>query len=114
MEGNDPPKVVVREAHKRGLDVFWSFRMNDIHDGHLANEVSTFKEEHPAWVHPYSNHFARIDEHRRWWGHRLMGVTFTEISEDDHRPDKTVGRTEMAMISAICPRENWKDWCRYE
>ena len=28
--GNDPPKVVVREAKKRGMDVFYSFRINDI------------------------------------------------------------------------------------
>ncbi|MFP6603437.1 MAG: hypothetical protein VB862_12975, partial [Pirellulaceae bacterium] len=28
-QGNDPPKIVVREARKRGLDVFYSFRFND-------------------------------------------------------------------------------------
>ena len=49
-EGNDPPKVVVREGHKRGLEVFYSFRINDIHDGHLPAEFPTFKEEHPEWM----------------------------------------------------------------
>jgi len=49
-EGNDPPIVVVREAKKRGLDVFYSFRVNDIHDGHLPQEFPTFKEEHPEWM----------------------------------------------------------------
>ena len=29
-EGNDPPKVVVREARKRKLDVFYSFRMREL------------------------------------------------------------------------------------
>ena len=49
-EGNDPPKVVVREGHKRGLDVFYSLRFNDIHDGHMPEELATFKEEHPEWM----------------------------------------------------------------
>ncbi len=65
MEGNDPPKVVVREAHKRGLDVFWSFRMNDIHDGHLANEFSTFKEEHPEWILGQGTIDTSVDAHAR-------------------------------------------------
>ncbi len=43
-EGNDPPQVVVREAHKRKLDVFYSFRVNDIHDSHLPKEFPTFKQ----------------------------------------------------------------------
>ncbi len=49
-EGNDPPKLVVREAHKRKLDVFYSFRVNDIHDGHIPAEFPTFKEENPEWM----------------------------------------------------------------
>ncbi len=49
-EGNDPPQVVVREAHKRKLDVFYSFRVNDIHDSHLPKEFPTFKQEHPEWM----------------------------------------------------------------
>ena len=49
-EGNDPPKVVVREGHKRGLEVFYSFRFNDIDDNRLPEEFSTFKEEHPEWL----------------------------------------------------------------
>ncbi len=34
-EGNDPPKLVVREAKRRKIDVFYSFRINDIHDTSL-------------------------------------------------------------------------------
>ncbi len=48
-EGHDPPKVVVREAKKRGLDVFYSFRINDIHDSFTPDELPTFKVEHPEW-----------------------------------------------------------------
>jgi len=49
-EGNDPPRVVVREAKKRGLDVFYSFRINDIHDAFMPDELPTFKIEHPEWL----------------------------------------------------------------
>ncbi len=49
-EGNDPPKVVVREAKKRGLDIFYSFRINDIHDAFTPVEFPTFKVEHPEWM----------------------------------------------------------------
>jgi len=51
-EGNDPAKVVVREAHQRGIDVFYSFRINDIHDSFesCAEEFPTYKAEHPEWM----------------------------------------------------------------
>ena len=60
--GDDPPKVVVREARKRGLDVFYSFRINDIHDAFLPGELPTFKVKHPEWQigegQPYGYHTA--------------------------------------------------------
>jgi hypothetical protein len=53
-EGNDPPKVVVREAKKRGIDVFYSFRINDIHDALRppadSVELPTFKVANPEWL----------------------------------------------------------------
>ena len=49
-EGNDPPKVVVREAKKRKLDVFYSFRINDIHDSFIPDEMPTYKVENPRWM----------------------------------------------------------------
>ncbi len=49
-EGHDPPEVVVREAKRRGLDVFYSFRINDIHDAFTPDELATFKVEHPEWL----------------------------------------------------------------
>ena len=30
--------------------MFYSFRVNDIHDGHIPNEFPTFKEKHPEWM----------------------------------------------------------------
>ena len=61
-EGNDPPKIVIREAKKRGVDIFYSFRINDCHDSindgqWLPGHLATFKTEHPEWMigpgHPY-------------------------------------------------------------
>ncbi len=49
-EGNDPPRIVVREAKKRNLDVFYSFRINDIHDSFIPDEMPTFKIDHPEWM----------------------------------------------------------------
>ena len=51
-EGNDPPKVVLREARKRmpKLDVFYSFRINDIHDSFIPDEMPTFKVKNPHWM----------------------------------------------------------------
>ena len=48
-EGNAPPKVVVSEARKRGIDVFYSFRMNDIHDSFIPDEMPSFKANNPEW-----------------------------------------------------------------
>ncbi len=48
-EGHDPPRVVVEESRRRGLDVFYSFRINDIHDSFMPDELATFKVDHPEW-----------------------------------------------------------------
>ena len=54
--GHNPPKVIVEECRKRGLDAFVSLRMNDIHDGQHARgtlpnpELPTFKRINPDWL----------------------------------------------------------------
>jgi len=57
LEGNDPPKVIVREAKRRGLSIFYSLRFNDVHDDFIPEELPSFKIEHPEWLigkgHPY-------------------------------------------------------------
>lgn len=72
-EGNDPPLVAIRECRKLGKDVFYSFRLNDLHDciESRAHLLATFKVEHPEWTlekgesegpvlsgHPYGSHRA--------------------------------------------------------
>jgi hypothetical protein len=48
--GIDPPEVVISEGRKRGIDVYYSLRFNDIHDSFIPDELATFKVEHPEWL----------------------------------------------------------------
>jgi hypothetical protein len=57
-EGNDPPRIVVDAAKNRGVDVFYSFRINDCHDSFgIQRLLPSFKLQHPEWTigegHPY-------------------------------------------------------------
>ncbi len=68
--GHNPPAVIVEECRKRGLDVFVSLRMNDIHDGQhsqgtLPNpELPTFKRHNPEWLVNFeTGDFDGLD----WW-----------------------------------------------
>lgn len=49
-EGNDPPKVAVVEARKRGLEIFYSFRINGHEDSYIPAEVPRFKKDHPDYT----------------------------------------------------------------
>ena len=50
-EGNDPPKIVVPAAKERGVEIFYSFRLNDCHDSFGHERLHpTFKVEHPEWT----------------------------------------------------------------
>jgi hypothetical protein len=54
--GLDPLKVMIAFAHKRGIELFWSMRMNDTHDGARAEygpvmfRANQLKQERPEWL----------------------------------------------------------------
>ncbi len=54
--GIDPLRVVVDFSKQRGLEVFWSMRMNDTHDGQRAEygpiilRTNTLKKTHPEYL----------------------------------------------------------------
>ena len=54
--GHNPPDVLVRECHQRGMAAFVSLRMNDCHDGQHPRgttpspELATFKRQNPDWL----------------------------------------------------------------
>jgi hypothetical protein len=52
MDGNDPARIVIPAVRKMGVDIFYSFRINDLHDS-LPNHpelLATFKIENPEWT----------------------------------------------------------------
>ena len=54
--GTDPLKVVTDFGHKHGMEVMWSFRMNDTHDGASADygpvmlRANKLKTAHPEYL----------------------------------------------------------------
>jgi hypothetical protein len=46
-QGTDPLRIVVDYCKQRGIEVFWSMRMNDVHDGEYDEIVPRWKREHP-------------------------------------------------------------------
>jgi len=58
----DPLKVVVDFGHANHMEVFWSMRMNDTHDGGSHDfspgmlAANTFKQAHPDWLLGTKNH----------------------------------------------------------
>lgn len=54
--GTDPLRVMTRFGRKHGIEIFWSFRLNDTHDGSSAAygpimfRANRLKREHPEWL----------------------------------------------------------------
>lgn len=53
--GTDPLELAVGFGRENGMEIIWSFRMNDCHDtSHSPQKphffFSTFKKEHPEWL----------------------------------------------------------------
>ena len=48
--GRDLLKGIVEEGHNAGLEVFASFRMNDIHDSLYPEGIGSFKKRHPEFL----------------------------------------------------------------
>lgn len=54
--GTDPLRVMTDFGRKHGIEIFWSFRLNDTHDGSTAAygpimfRANRLKREHPDWL----------------------------------------------------------------
>ncbi|NOY29245.1 MAG: family 10 glycosylhydrolase [Planctomycetes bacterium] len=78
--GTDPLELAINLCKENDVEIFFTYRINDVHDTFLAWERSTWKREHPEylvgkpgdWVkYPQhalegANQFTREDP-RRWW-----------------------------------------------
>lgn len=49
-EGKDALEVMVEACHAHGLEIFWSNRMNDIHDSFNLEILHYIKREHPEYM----------------------------------------------------------------
>lgn len=54
--GTDPLRVMTGFGQQHGIEIFWSFRLNDTHDGGLSGygpimfRANRLKREHPEWL----------------------------------------------------------------
>jgi len=47
QHGTDPLKLVIEACRKRGIEIIWTIRMNDIHDNWTPELFSQWKKDHP-------------------------------------------------------------------
>jgi len=54
--GTDPLRVMADFGREKGIEIFWSFRLNDTHDGSTTDygpimfRANQLKQEHPEWL----------------------------------------------------------------
>ena len=49
-KGTDPVRLSVQACRKRGIEIIWTMRMNDIHDNWTAAFFSQWKKDHPEFL----------------------------------------------------------------
>jgi len=91
--GHDPLDLAVKVCHKNGLEVFFTHRINDIHDTFLDWELSTWKREHPEYLMGKREDMKKYNgnDPRHWWS-----------ALDFERPE--VLDYLIAIISDVCRR----------
>jgi len=67
--GTDPLAAVVDHGHRHGMEVFWSYRMNNPEDSFAPWSLSRWKREHPEYLMGDSSAWdhTRQTEPRTWW-----------------------------------------------
>ena len=68
--GHDPLALAVEFCHRHDQEIFWSLRMNDIHDAMAECDwlLPRYKREHPDWClgrREYQDNYGRHSP--RWW-----------------------------------------------
>ena len=49
-QGTDPVALAVQACRARGIEIFWTIRMNDIHDNWTGEFLSQWKRDHPRFL----------------------------------------------------------------
>jgi hypothetical protein len=80
-KGIDPLKVMIEFAHRHGIELFWSFRVNDTHDhsradyGPVMFRANKLKQAHPEWL------IGSADKPPKYGGWSAVDFGVTEIRE---------------------------------
>ena len=75
-DGYDPLNVAADYCHQHGIEIFWSLRMNDVHDAFTDWLLPRYKREHPDWclgTAVAKQEFPQSDP-RWWWSALNYGV----------------------------------------
>ena len=80
--GTDPLAVAVDFGHANGMEVFWSYRMNNIEDSYAPPYLSRWKREHPELLLGKAEDFPKYEmtDPRKWWA----GLNFAEPEVRDY------------------------------
>ncbi|MCP4641691.1 MAG: family 10 glycosylhydrolase [bacterium] len=68
-QGTDPLAVAVEFGHAKGMEVFWSYRMNNIEDSFAAWSRARWKREHPEYLFGEPEDYGKYpaEDPRKWW-----------------------------------------------
>ncbi|MCD6352282.1 MAG: hypothetical protein J7M26_09205 [Armatimonadetes bacterium] len=68
-QGTDPLEIIVNWCKANGVEVFWSMRMNDVHDGGYPELVPEWKKQHPEYLFGSKDHKPTgVRDGRAWTG----------------------------------------------
>ncbi len=79
--GTDPLGVTVDFGHKNGMEVFWSYRMNNIEDSFAAWGHPRWKREHPEYMLGKPEDYPKypMTDPRKWWS--ALNFAFPEVRQ---------------------------------
>ena len=67
--GHDPFELVIQFCRENNVELFFSMRMNDVHDSYYPDLLFRWKREHPEYLFGNSEDYSRYDgtNPRAWW-----------------------------------------------
>jgi len=80
--GTDPLAVAVQFGHDNGIEVFWSYRMNNIEDSFAPWSRTQWKREHPEYLFGELEDWEKYEytDPRKWWA----GLSFEHAEVRDY------------------------------
>lgn len=101
-QGTDPLQIMVDFARRHGKEVFWSMRMNDIHDAGNSSMLPRFKKEHPELLFGTPRNPPPFRGYSSAWGSEV-GPAWGGYSGVDYA-EEAVREFALAGITEVCNR----------